>query len=571
MSIKKASWGVLASAIACATLSTTSTARALPSNNELKIGITQEFENFNPLIQSMSATVYMSNLSIRQFVILSPDAKWVTQLAKSIPSLENGGAKIVTENGQKNLVATWEIIPNAKWGDGKDMTCEDLQFSWQLGLNQNISISTRDGFENIKKIAWENSNPKKCVVTYNKIKWSFYQEMPYLMPKHIEEAVFKKYGNKSQGYDQNSEYNKNPTNPGLYNGPYVVSELKLGSHVTFTANKYFYGKQPSIKKVIFKLIPNTGTLEANLRSGTIDMVSPIGFEFDQALAFEKRIKADNLPYNMNFKPGVTYEHIDLNLSVPVLQDLKVRQALVYAINREEITKALFEGKQRAAVHNIAPMDPWFTDDPKKITIYKYSKRDANRLLDEAGWKTGADGYRYKDGKKLSLQFMTTSGQKTRETVQTLLQSQWKSVGVEVIIKNEPARVFFGETTRKRKFEGMALFAWTSAPEQSPRSNLHSSQIPTEKNSWSGQNQPGWSNKKVDEALDKLDLEFNSAKRKELAGQILKEYTAEVPVIPLYYRSEISVTPKNMQGYRLSGHLYHDSNEIEAWNLGSTVK
>ena len=102
----------------------------------------------------------------------------------------------------------------------------------------------------------------------------------------------------------------------MYNGPYVVSELKLGSHVTFTANKYFYGKQPSIKKVIFKLIPNTGTLEANLRSGTIDMVSPIGFEFDQALAFEKRIKADNLPYNMNFKPGVTYEHIDLNLVWP---------------------------------------------------------------------------------------------------------------------------------------------------------------------------------------------------------------------------------------------------------------
>src|SRR5262249_48458720 len=147
------------------------------------------------------------------------------------------------------------------------------------------------------------------------------------------------------------------------NGPYVLSELKLGSHISFVPNPHFYGKAPKIKKIVFKVIPNTGTLEANLRSGTIDMIAPLGLSFDQALAFEKRVKADKLPFNLIFKEGITYEHIDLNMENPFLTDVKVRQALIHAINRDEISTALFEGKQKPALHNISPLDPGFTKDP----------------------------------------------------------------------------------------------------------------------------------------------------------------------------------------------------------------
>jgi peptide/nickel transport system substrate-binding protein len=566
----KAIW--LASGISAAVvLAGSASSWALPSNDELKIGITQEFENLNPLIGTMAATTYMSNLTTRSMVILTPDGKWVPQLAKSIPSIENKQAKIVEKDGKKGMVATWEIIDAAKWGDGTPVTCKDIHFAWQAGLNPMVSVGSREAYENIKSITWEDKTPKKCVVTMEKAKWDFFRDMPSPLPSHIEQKVMDKFGKQKEGYDQNSEFNKNPTNPGLYNGPYVVSEMRLGSHIAFAPNPHFYGKAPNIKKVIFKLIPNTSTLEANLRSGTIDMVSPLGFAFDQALAFEKKIKSDKLPYNILFKPGLTYEHIDLNLDNPFLKDVKVRKALVYAINREEMTKALFEGRQSAALHSIAPVDAWFTNDPKKIVIYPYSKRDATKLLDEAGWKMGPDGYRYKDGKKLSLQFMTTAGNKTRETVQTMLQGQWKSVGVETIIKNEPARVFFSESTKKRNYGGMAMYAWVSSPESTPRSTFHSSNIPSEKNSWSGQNQPGWVNKKVDSLIDQLDVEFKPAKRKELSTQILKEYTNDVPVIPLYYRSEIAVIPTNLTGFRLAAHLYYETNEIENWNLDNKMK
>jgi peptide/nickel transport system substrate-binding protein len=542
-------------------------AQALPSNTELKIGISQEFETMNPLIMSMSASSYMYRLVGRSLVVLTPDGKWVPQLAKEIPSIEKGTAKIVDDGGKKKIVATWEILDGANWGDGKPVICQDFITSHNIATSPTVSVGEKEQWTQVEKIEIDPKNPKKCTFKYDKAKWDFYQLAQFFpLPTHIEKAVFDKYGTQKEGYEKNSTYTRNPTNPGLYNGPYLITDVKLGSHVSFGPNPHFYGKQPNIKKIIVKLIPNTGTLEANLRSGTIDMISTLGLELDQALAFEKKAKAEGLPYDVHFVPSVTYEHIDLRVDNPILADVRVRKALLFSINREDLVKALFDGKQQVAIHNVSPKDPWYTADPKFVTSYRYSKREAGKLLDEAGWKMGADGYRTKDGKRLTLNFQTTAGNKTRELVQVYLQNQWKQAGIEVVVKNEPARVFFGDTMSKRKFEGMALFAWVSSPENSPRSNLSSKAIPTSANGWSGQNYHGWKNAQVDKDLDALDIEFNSKKREDLVHDILKAYTAEVPVLPLYYRSDISVTPKNLKGYKMSGHQFHETNNVEDWNL-----
>src|SRR5437868_3724846 len=98
-------------------------------NAELKIGISQEFENMNPLIMSMSASSYLYRMIGRTLVSLDADGKWFTQLAKSIPSLDNGSAKIVEVGGKKKIIATWEILDNAKWNDGTPITCADFAFA----------------------------------------------------------------------------------------------------------------------------------------------------------------------------------------------------------------------------------------------------------------------------------------------------------------------------------------------------------------------------------------------------------------------------------------------------------
>ncbi|MFN7729268.1 MAG: peptide ABC transporter substrate-binding protein [Bdellovibrio sp.] len=547
-------------------LTSSISARAAVNNDELKIGITQEFENLNPLIMTMSATSYIYSMVGRSLVTLSPDGKWIPQLAKQIPTIEN--KKAVFTPDKKQIIATWEILDNAKWSDGKPLTCADFDFSLQVAASPTVSVGEKETYTQVSKITWDEKTPKVCTFTYGKARWDFNQLAQFRpLPKHLEAAVFAKHKDQKEGYEKNSLYNKAPTTPGLYNGPYKISEVKLGSHVTLIPNEHFYGSAPKIKKIIVKLIPNTATLEANLRSGTIDMVSSLGFSFDQAVAFEKKIKSESLLFNAEFKPSITYEHIDLNLGNPMLKDVRVRKALVYAINREELVKALFDGKQQVAIHNVSPIDPWFTNDPKKITLYPYSKREAGRLLDEAGWKLNtSDGYRYKDGKKMTMQFMTTAGNKTRETVQTFLQGQWKSVGIEVNIKNEPARVFFADTMKKRDYGAMAMYAWVSSPENSPKSVLHSSNIPSEKNGWSGQNNMAYSNKKVDELIEKIETEFDPKKRTALAQEILKYYTDEVPVIPLYYRSDVAVTPLALKGFRLPGHQFAETNEIENWSV-----
>lgn len=550
---------------ACAGLVNSAFAKA--TNDELKIGISQEFDSLNPMLSSMVASSYIRYLVNRRFTNLDSANKWQPQIIKELPTLDNKLAKIITVAGKKKIMATWEIKDAVKWGDGTPLTCEDIIFSREVALSNNVSIPEREVYQQVEKIDVDPKNPKKCTFTYQKAIWNYVNQQStfYLLPKHLEEKVFNKFKNQKEGYEKNSNYTKNPTHLGLYNGPYVVAGLKLGDNITLVPNKYFYGVAPKIKRIIIKLIPNTGTLEANLRSGTVDKISVLGLTFDQAISLENKIKSENVDFAVIFEPSTVYEHIDLNLDNPILKDIKVRKALMTAIDKEQLVKSLFEGKQPAAVHFVTPKDPWYTDDPKSVTTYRYSKRQAAKMLDEAGWKVSSDGYRYKDGKKLSLNFMTTSGNKTREAVQVYLQNQWKQVGVEIVIKNEPGRVFFGETTKKRRFD-MAMYAWVANPENNPRSTQHSQMISSEKNGWSGQNYPGWNNPRMDKLIENMDSEFNPKKRLELAAEMQKLYTDELPVLPLYYRTDNAVIPKNLKNFKIPGHQFSETNEVEHWTL-----
>jgi peptide/nickel transport system substrate-binding protein len=542
--------------------------RSAPTNRSLRIGITQEFESLNPLIASMSATFYLYSMVNRTLVGLNDDAQFEAQLAVELPTLENGLARFVEVDGERKLEADWQIHPAATWGDGVPVTCHDLQLSWEVAQSPYVSIAGVELYREVEKIRIDPDDPKRCTFVYTQPKWLFNRRFQfYLLPDHLERAVFEAHGDQPEGYEKHTLYTTDPTNPGLYHGPYRIREIKLGSHVVFERNPTFYGQPAHIEQIVTMLIPNTGTLEANLRSGSIDMVSTLGMSFDQALAFARRVKAEDLAFRVNFRPGRVYEHIDLDLDEPVLQDVRVRRALVYAIDRQRLTDALFEGQQPPALHFVSPADAWYTDDPAKIVLYEPSRRKAARLLDEAGWTLGADGFRQDaQGNRLRLRLSTTAGNKMREIVQVYLQDQWRAIGIDVRIQNEPARTFFGQTTRKRLFDGAAMYAWTQSPEASPRSTLHSADIPTEENGWSGQNQPGWANPTVDRLIDELEAEFDPDRRLELAHEIMWHYTHDVPVIPLYYRSNTSVTPANLTGYRLSATQISATDHVEHWNL-----
>ena len=543
--------------------------RSVPTNRMLKIGITQEFESLNPMIGQMSATFYLYSMVNRTLVGLNDDAEFEAQLAVELPTLENGLARFVDVDGVRKLEADWQIRPEATWGDGVPVTCHDLQLSWEVAQSPYVSIPGVEIYREVERILIDPADPKRCTFLYRQPKWIFNRRFQfYLLPDHLERAVFEAHGDQPEGYEKHTLYTTDPTNPGLYHGPYRIREIKLGSHVVFERNPTFYGQPAHIETIVTMLIPNTGTLEANLRSGSIDMVSTLGMSFDQAIAFARRVEGEGLPFKVHFRPGLVYEHIDLDLDEPALQDVRVRRALVHAIDRQGLTDALFEGQQPPALHFVAPADRWFTDDPDTVVLYEPSRRKAARLLDEAGWTLGNDGFRYDAaGNRLRLRLSTTAGNKMREVAQVYLQDQWRAIGIDARIQNEPARIFFGQSMRRRTYDGAAMYAWTQSPENVPRTTVHSEAIPTEQNGWSGQNNPGWANPEVDRLIDELEAEFDPDRRLELIHGILWHYTSDVPVIPLYYRSNNSVTPANLTGYRLSATQISATDHVEHWNLG----
>lgn len=558
---------VLATIVFVCLFSGAQNARAL-SNDQLTIGIAQEFESMNPIIQQMSASRYIGQMLGHPLVTLNENWKWVCLLCTEYPTIENGRAKIIEEGGKKKVVVSWEIKANAKWGDGKPVTGHDVKLGWEIGSSPNVAVGEKQIYTNVEAIEVDAANPKKFTTKYGESKYDFAKNMAqfYLIPNHIERAVWEKSKNEVEAYEKQTIFSTSPLTAGLYSGPYLLSNIKLGSHVTLTPNPHFYGKAPVIKKIVVKLIPDTATLEANLLSGTIDMISEMGLNFDQALMLEKRIKQDPVlskKFDVVFKDGVIYEHIDLQLNNPILKDASVRRALLYAIDRDKLTQALFENRQKKALEYFHPSDPYFTED---VELYNHDPAKAESLLEEAGWKKGVDGYRYKSGQKLGFTLMTTAQDKTRELVEVFLQSEWKKIGIEIAIKNEPARVYFGETVRKGKYPAMALFAWTNMPDNPPRSSLHSENIPTEKNGYSGQNSGGWVNAEADRLLEDVYLEFDINRRKDMMKKLMQLYMTDLPTLPLYMRAEIAVLPKVLKNVNITGHQFYSSYWSENWQV-----
>jgi peptide/nickel transport system substrate-binding protein len=197
--------------------------------------------------------------------------------------------------------------------------------------------------------------------------------------------------------------------------------------------------------------------------------------------------------------------------------------------------------------------------------YAYDPAAARKLLDAAGFTDLRGGIRYNArGDRLSIELGTTAGNRSREQVQQVLQSQWKQIGVDVRLKAEPPRVFFGETVRKRGFSGMAMYAWVSSPQSVPRTTLHSQEIPAEANGWSGQNTVGYRSADMDRALDAAEVELDAGKRKALFAEIQRLYTEDLPVLPLYFRTDAFILPKALKGVRPTGHQNVSTLWVEDW-------
>jgi peptide/nickel transport system substrate-binding protein len=536
-------------------LAAAANAAPVRAHDELSIGITQYPSTLNPAIEEMAAKTYVLGMAHRP--LTTYDANWqlVCMLCVELPTFENGLAqKIDLPDGKTGVRLTFTIDPAARWGDGVPVTTDDVLFSYAVGRNPLTGVANAELYRRIVKI--EAKDAKTFTMDIDKLRFDYADQNDFqILPAHLERAAF---ANPAE-YRFRTRYDTDPTNPGLYDGPYLVTEVSPGSHIVLERNPYWPGAKPYFRRIVVWTIENTAAMEANLLAHGIDMVAgEIGLSLDEALAFEKRHGGE---FHVLYKPGLTYEHVDLNLDDPILADLRVRQALLYAIDRKAISDELFAGRNPVADSFIPPLDWIYTDD---VQHYPYDPAKARQLLDEAGWHAGGDGVRRNDkGQTLTLDLATTSGDRTRELIEVVLQSQWREVGIDARLKNEPARVLFGETMLHRQFQ-MAMYAWLDAPENPPREILRSDEIPDAANGYSGENFPGFRNPEADRLIDAIELELDRAKRADLWHRIERLYAAELPALPLYFRAEAFILPPWLEGVRPTGNEYPTTFWIDEW-------
>jgi len=384
-------------------------------HDALTIGITQFPATLNPNTDVMAAKSYVLGMALRPFTVYDADWTLVCLLCTTLPSIENGRAVPVDlPEGKKGIDITYTIRPDAFWGDGVPVTTADVRFTYEVGRNPQSAISNGELYRRITGI--DAKDDKTFTMHVDKLTFDYAAINDFvLLPAHVEKEAF---ADPAQ-YRLRTRYATNATNPGLYNGPYRITEVVAGSHILLEPNPHWKGPAGPFRRVTVRTIENTAALEANLLSGTIDMVAgELGLPLDEGLAFEKR-HAD--AFRIIYKPGLVYEHIDFDLDRPALADRRMREALILAVDREAISRSLFAGRQPVADSFMNPLDLGHSTETPH---YSYDPTRAGKLLDEAGWRAGTDGIRRDaQGNKLSLELMTTAGNRSRELVEQVVQSQ----------------------------------------------------------------------------------------------------------------------------------------------------
>lgn len=510
--------------------------------------------NFNPILVADTASGDVSGMIFNGLLKVDDKLQIVPDLA----------TYDVSDDG---LTYTFHLKDGVTWHDGQPLTADDVAFTFQAILSpkyQGVRASDYDHLVGASELLQKYSdidaqvNDKKIdQATADQQKEAAFQEFlqgdgikvlddhtiqfklsgafaPFLanmtmgiIPKHVFNGDYAAAGDMKNGFGLAADGLKP-----IGTGPYEFVEWAHGDHITVKRNPNYFdsgpdGKRPYIDQIVYRIIPDQNTIEAALESGDIDMGGIQPQSFDHM----KQVESINvLEY-----PTLSYTWMAFQLKNPLFSDVRVRQAICYAIDKESMVKNIELGHGQVAWTHGSPASWEYNPDVPKC---EYDPAKAKDLLAQAGWSdTDGDGILDKGGQKFSFVIETNTGNKVREQAATLIQANLKAVGIDAQPKLVDFSTLVQELLAKAEKDAVIL-GW---------------QLGVDPDSWSiwGTDQDfnfvNYSNPQVDEWLKEARTATDQATRKDLYGKVEVQLAEDQPYVFLFYPNALVGINKRVQG------------------------
>jgi peptide/nickel transport system substrate-binding protein len=484
---------------------------------------TGDVPTLNPHLFSETTLGYISQMTQAYLVKYDSQNHMYPELVTEVPTPANGG---ISKDGD---TITWHLRKGVRWSDGAAFDADDVVFSTHVVLDPANNEIGRDGWNLITKI----DEPDKYTVVYHlKHPYASYEPTffgsaganPTVLPKHL----LGKLPNIN-----NIPYNSKPV--GI--GPFRVVAWHRGDSIEMEANPYYFRGEPKIKHISYKLIPSFDTLVTLMQTGEVDLWPEVSSSYLQTVTRLPQVKTE-------VETSPFYAHLDFNVTRPLVSDLRVRQAIRYAIDRVSLAQKITHGYsvvQESVVPTVNPIAP--TDLP----LIPYDAAKARALLDAAGWKVGSDGIRVKNGQRLSLEFAYYTGSSTADQTIEFVRQDLKAVGVEMSTRKYAPAVFFAPYQSNGIVYGskwdMTMFSWQADPVGEISNIWECNQIPP-----NGQNVSRFCNAQLDALLERFKNTYDVEQHRKILDQEVKLIDAYVPTIVLYVLKVGHAHSPSLTGY-----------------------
>ena len=453
------------------------------------------------------------------------------------------------EISQDHRVYTFSIRDGVRWHDGHPFSAEDVLFTVKAAMVPSVDAGAfRSSFASLASVEitgrnqirfrmaepyWLNDAalasdivpvPKHVYDPQRILDHYTFEQIRD--PKAVNDPVLKKFG---------EDFNNNPANRApVGTGPYKFEKWQTGQEIVVRRNEDYWGQRPHLEKIIYKIIPDSTTALAALKSGEIDFIPrllPLQFqEQTSGPAFQEHfVKAT---YQI---PQLAY--IGWNEARPYFADKRVRQALTMLIDRAKVIETVRRGMGSMAASPFVPASPDFNP---MITPLPYDPKHAAVLMDEAGWiDHNGNGIRDKDGVEFKFEILAASSNTAAVALLPILQDEFGKAGISVTARRLDAAVF--QSTLRDQRADAAIDGWVSSLVFDPYQLFHSSSARNR-----GSNYYNFRNPTADHIMEQARVEFDAEKRKQLYWRFQDIFHDEQPYTLLYYPENAAAYHKRLQ-------------------------